>query len=74
MNRRVTNAQPQITAPPTTMRIHASRSGGASSRPSLMTTLLAPQKIEMSTAMAAPVRSMSFEGWLRTLSRIRHLA
>jgi hypothetical protein len=39
-----------------------------------MTTLLAPQRIEMSTAAAAPVRSMFFAGWLRALSRIRHLA
>jgi len=40
-----------------------------------MMTVFAPQRIEMSTAMAAPLRSMSFAGWLsRTLSRIRHLA
>src|SRR5262245_35416166 len=39
--------------------MHASLSGGASSRPILITTVLAPQRIEMSTAMAAPLRSMS---------------
>jgi len=72
--RPVAQAQRQITAPPTTNRMHARRSGGASSRPILITTVLAPQRTEMSTATAAPLRSMSFEGWLRTHSRIRHLA
>jgi hypothetical protein len=39
-----------------------------------MTTLLAPQRREMSTAAAAPVRSMSFLEAIRALPRIRHLA
>src|SRR5438445_773157 len=40
----VSHAQSAITMPPTTKRIHASRSGGASSSPSLIATGLPPPK------------------------------
>src|SRR5581483_1714855 len=59
MKRPVSHAHSAMVAPPTTKRIHASRSGGASARPSLMATVLAPQKSDASSASRAPRESMA---------------
>ena len=73
-NRPVVHAQSPMTTPPTRKRIHARRIGGASSRPSLIATGFAPQRIETSTATTAPFASTFLVGWLRTSLKIRHLA
>src|SRR5262245_9071280 len=54
-----------MTSPPTRKRIQASRSGGASSRPSLIATVLPPQKSDTSSARAAPGASTRRTEWLK---------
>src|SRR5919108_3359056 len=57
-SRPVAHAQSAMATPPTTNRIHARRNGGASLSPSLIATVLAPQKTDVSSASSAPVASM----------------
>src|SRR5689334_16641844 len=64
-NRPVAAPHSVITTPPSRNRIQARRSGGASSRPSLIATVLPPQNSETSSASAMPRRSRLGGGWLR---------
>ena len=54
-----------MTSPPSGNRIHASRSGGASSRPSVMATVTPPQNSDSWSARPAPGASTRRTGWLR---------